>query len=74
MSLLVGGARLQALHTPGHTPGGTCWYSPNLGVVFTGDTRLKDGPGSVHVHSERMAGALRGAHWATLATGNQGRA
>lgn len=56
MSLLVGGARLQALHTPGHTPGGTCWYSPDLGVVFTGDTLLKDGPGrAVHVYSDYEA-------------------
>ncbi|MEW6078007.1 MAG: MBL fold metallo-hydrolase [Thermodesulfobacteriota bacterium] len=34
--IAVGGIKLTALHTPGHTPGGICLYTP--GHVFTGDT------------------------------------
>lgn len=42
----VGGARLETLHTPGHAPGACCFYSPELGAVFTGDTLFQGGPGA----------------------------
>jgi glyoxylase-like metal-dependent hydrolase (beta-lactamase superfamily II) len=45
-TLDVGGTRLQALHTPGHSPGSVCWYAPELGVVFSGDTLFSGGPGA----------------------------
>lgn len=32
------GVVLESIHTPGHTPGSTCFYAPDLGAVFTGDT------------------------------------
>ncbi|RJQ84625.1 MAG: MBL fold metallo-hydrolase [Desulfobacteraceae bacterium] len=32
----IGAIELTVLHTPGHTPGGACFYTP--GHVFTGDT------------------------------------
>lgn len=34
--LSVGDIRLQVIHTPGHTPGGVSFYTPD--VVFVGDT------------------------------------
>ena len=37
---------LEVLHTPGHAPGAVCFYSPDLGVVFTGDTLFNGGPGA----------------------------
>ena len=37
---------LEVLHTPGHSPGAVCFYSPDLGVVFTGDTLFSGGPGA----------------------------
>ncbi|MFC7342958.1 MBL fold metallo-hydrolase [Saccharopolyspora griseoalba] len=37
---------LQVLHTPGHTPGSVCFYCPDLGTVFTGDTLFAGGPGA----------------------------
>uniref|UniRef100_UPI0005785F70 MBL fold metallo-hydrolase n=1 Tax=Mycobacterium avium TaxID=1764 RepID=UPI0005785F70 len=42
----VAGTELLALHTPGHSPGSVCWYAPELGVVFSGDTLFSGGPGA----------------------------
>jgi glyoxylase-like metal-dependent hydrolase (beta-lactamase superfamily II) len=43
---LVAGTTLQALHTPGHSPGSTCLHAPELATVFTGDTLFCGGPGA----------------------------
>lgn len=32
----VGSYKIKVIHTPGHSPGGVCFYAP--GAVFTGDT------------------------------------
>jgi glyoxylase-like metal-dependent hydrolase (beta-lactamase superfamily II) len=45
-TLRVAGTELQALHTPGHSPGSVCWYAPELGAVFSGDTLFSGGPGA----------------------------
>jgi glyoxylase-like metal-dependent hydrolase (beta-lactamase superfamily II) len=42
----VGSARLEVLHTPGHSPGGVCLHLADAGVVFTGDTLFNGGPGA----------------------------
>jgi glyoxylase-like metal-dependent hydrolase (beta-lactamase superfamily II) len=42
----IAGVTLQALHTPGHSPGSTCLHAPDLGTVFTGDTLFRGGPGA----------------------------
>ncbi|MFJ8309292.1 MULTISPECIES: MBL fold metallo-hydrolase [unclassified Streptomyces] len=44
--VLVAGAELEILHTPGHAPGAVCLYAPSLGTVFTGDTLFAGGPGA----------------------------
>jgi glyoxylase-like metal-dependent hydrolase (beta-lactamase superfamily II) len=44
--LRAGGVELRALHTPGHSPGSTCLYAPELGVLFSGDTLFQGGPGA----------------------------
>ncbi|BBX45280.1 MBL fold metallo-hydrolase [Mycobacterium cookii] len=45
-TLSVAGTELHALHTPGHSPGSVCWYAPELGAVFSGDTLFSGGPGA----------------------------
>jgi glyoxylase-like metal-dependent hydrolase (beta-lactamase superfamily II) len=42
----VAGTTLRVLHTPGHAPGAVCFYAPELGCVFTGDTLFRGGPGA----------------------------
>jgi glyoxylase-like metal-dependent hydrolase (beta-lactamase superfamily II) len=42
----VGGATLTVLHTPGHSPGGVCLHLASEGVLFSGDTLFKGGPGA----------------------------
>ena len=45
-TVTVAGTTLHVLHTPGHSPGSCSFYAPDLGVVFTGDTLFKGGPGA----------------------------
>ena len=33
----LGGRRLEAVHTPGHSPGHLCFWEPERGYLFTGD-------------------------------------
>ena len=44
--LTAGGIELQVITTPGHSPGSSCLYVPELGTVFTGDTLFQGGPGA----------------------------
>jgi glyoxylase-like metal-dependent hydrolase (beta-lactamase superfamily II) len=44
--LTAGGIELRVLRTPGHSPGSSCLYAPELGTVFTGDTLFAGGPGA----------------------------
>lgn len=42
----IAGTGLTALHTPGHTPGSICFFAPDLGSLFSGDTLFNGGPGA----------------------------
>ncbi|WP_458113630.1 MBL fold metallo-hydrolase [Arthrobacter sp. R1-13] len=42
----VAGATLRSIHTPGHSPGSTCFLLEREGTVFTGDTLFNGGPGA----------------------------
>ena len=42
----VGDLRLRTIHTPGHTPGSTCFVLEGKPVVFSGDTLFPGGPGN----------------------------
>jgi glyoxylase-like metal-dependent hydrolase (beta-lactamase superfamily II) len=58
--LKFGSHGLQAIHTPGHTPGSTCFlYRSHL---FTGDTLFPGGPGNTQndpVRFERIISSVR---------------
>jgi glyoxylase-like metal-dependent hydrolase (beta-lactamase superfamily II) len=45
-TITVGGAELQVLHTPGHSPGGCCLHLAADGLLFSGDTLFNGGPGA----------------------------
>ena len=42
----VGALRLRAIHTPGHTPGSTCFELEGHPIVFSGDTLFPGGAGN----------------------------
>jgi len=44
--LTTGKVFLQVLHTPGHSPGGVCLHDAAGGMVFSGDTLFRGGPGA----------------------------
>ena len=44
--LQVGRLRLRTVHTPGHTPGSTCFLVEGSPVLFSGDTLFPGGPGA----------------------------
>ena len=44
--LEVAGVTATVLHTPGHAPGAVCLHVPALGVVLSGDTLFRGGPGA----------------------------
>lgn len=45
LTLTAGGVELTVLHTPGHSPGGCCFWD-GQGTLFSGDTLFNGGPGN----------------------------
>jgi hydroxyacylglutathione hydrolase len=43
--LEVGSSTLEVIHTPGHTPGGVCFYCAAASILFSGDTLFHLGVG-----------------------------
>ena len=59
-SLSFGPHALQAIHTPGHTPGSTCFVYD--GHLFSGDTLFPGGPGNTQkdpIRFERIIASVR---------------
>ncbi|MFS2293090.1 glyoxylase-like metal-dependent hydrolase (beta-lactamase superfamily II) [Actinomadura hallensis] len=54
----IGGAQLEIVHTPGHTPGSVCVISEQLGALFSGDTLHRGRPGSIGGVYEDLRGQL----------------
>lgn len=55
----VGQLRLHALHTPGHTPGSTCFKIEGSPVLFSGDTLFPGGPGATRGNAVNFATIIR---------------
>jgi len=51
----VGDLRLRTIHTPGHTPGSTCFLLEGHPIVFSGDTLFPGGPGNTQNDAKRFA-------------------
>ncbi len=45
----VGDLRIEAIATPGHTPGSTCFFVTDTPLLFTGDTLFPGGPGATRI-------------------------
>lgn len=43
----VGEVEFQVIHTPGHTEGGVCFYSPEKAILISGDTLFKGSMGRI---------------------------
>ena len=55
----VGRLRLRALHTPGHTPGSTCFKIEGSPVLLAGDTLFPGGPGNTRGNRTNFATIIR---------------
>lgn len=55
----VGGATFSVLHTPGHTPGGVCFFFPQERALFSGDTLFQGTHGRVDLPGADKEAMLR---------------
>lgn len=55
----VGRLRLHAIHTPGHTPGSTCFTVEGTPLLFSGDTLFPGGPGNTRRSPVNFATIIR---------------
>lgn len=51
--IAVGNLRLEVIHTPGHTPGGVCFYLPEQKTLISGDTLFQGTIGNLSFPTAR---------------------
>lgn len=56
----MAGFELDVLHTPGHTPGGVCFYVAEEGILFSGDTLFCESVGRTDFPKGSMSQLVRG--------------
>lgn len=63
--LQLAGFQIRVLHTPGHTAGSVCYYLPQEGILFSGDTLFRGSVGRTDFPTGSM-GRLHESLHATL--------
>lgn len=58
--LRLAGYDFQVFFTPGHTPGGVCYYVASEGILFSGDTLFYHSVGRTDFEGGSMSDLVRG--------------
>ncbi|KAI4449325.1 hypothetical protein C823_003854 [Eubacterium plexicaudatum ASF492] len=60
--LSAAGFEIDVYHTPGHTPGGVCFYVKNEGILFSGDTLFCESVGRTDFPKGSMSQLVQSIH------------
>lgn len=64
-TLNLAGFKIRVIETPGHTKGGVCYYLPEEGVLFSGDTLFRTSVGRTDFPTGSMSQIVRSVQYLT---------